>query len=483
MSAVREGSPERVVLITFLKNTPIIFHLTISPTRAHMDPTRALLDSLQSDSDKEEDGEEEEKHDAAQSTSAFFVLPATRLQRILETPLNKFADVVRVMGTHYRFLMSTEVYVPDGINHIDTMWLMLAKKLALEKPDGDKAMDPKLLRDQVTRRLSHALFAPELLRCRRQNLLSNRLLPMMWRTLESLSPRTNEEHRTIMRACTRWIAAMCYVHVYVVGHRSVEVVDAPHPHTVHVQTDLRKLLVSRTKTLPDVFHDGLVANVRALHLSIDAAVVYEALHPSHGECDLHLAMKAATGLDTQRMDALCRWVPWPRPVPKPGETLVGVQAPQVIDRPPVWLVELWQLRVFSFFFHSAFGEATGYIPRLGGEGLFLERYVVSWWELLLPSGLVKLETSHRFHTAALPLIIPVSQTQCWLRTASHIFIHPSFASALAAWLETCKILEDGVHVWAGCSTFMPSLPEPVPDINISETSSMMEGESQIDLEL
>lgn len=431
------------------------------------DPLRALLDDLEND---------DEEAQPRESASAL-VLPLTRLQRILQTPCVTFGDMARVMGTHYRFLMSSEVYAHDEVNHVDLMWLQVAEKMA-ERAPPTPVMTAATLRETVRARLHHAFFALEMLRCRRENILSRTILPMLWRTLKTLCPEKNPEHRDVLRSCSRWIGAMCFAHVYVIGPRAVEVVAQPHPNTSLVEKDLQHLLKNRAQTLPEVFHDGLLGTVRAAHLPVDAAVFYEAIHPSHGECDLHLALKAAVDLDVKTMDALCRWVPWPRPVLKAGESPVGLKPADIIEKPPRWLVELWQLRVFGFFFHSAFSDSTGYVPQLGSEGLFFERYVVSWWELMLPSGVVKLETSKRFHVPALPLIIPISRTQVWLRTTTHVYVHSTFASALAAWLEMSSLLEDGVHVWAGCKSFMPSLPDALPDAVVVNE----DGESFMDME-
>ena len=431
------------------------------------DPVRALLDELEN---------EEEEDAASENKTSTLVLPLTRLQRILETPCQTFGDVARLIGTHYRFLMSSEVYVHDAVNHVDIMWMEIAKKIAARSPPT-APMTPAALRDCARARLTHTYFALEMLKCRRENRLSRVVLPMVWRTLEKLAPQKDVGDRDVLRSCSRWIGAMCYAHVYLIGPRVIETMEQPHPHAGLVEQDLKRLLEHHAQTLPEVFHDGLLGSVRASHLPIDAAVFYEAIHPSHGECDLHLALKAAVDIDVKQMDALCRWVPWKRPAFKPGETPVGMKPADIIEKAPRWLTELWQLRVFAFFFHSAFADATGYVPQLGSEGLFFERYVVSWWELMLPSGVVKLEKSTRFHGPALPLIIPISRTQCWLRTATHIYVHSSFASALAAWLEISPLLEDGVHVWAGCKSFMPSLPEPA--VVSEEGESHFSGDMQI----
>ena len=449
-----------------------------------MDPTRALLDMLEesyvvvgNDGADEDDtvayGEAKEEQDArdpdVDGVPSYFVLPMTRLKHILSVECKTFAQTTRLLGTHYRFLMSNDVYQPLSVNHVDCMWLMLAKRLAEAAPT-ERAIEPQKLRNSARNRLMYSTFATELLRCRNENVLPTKLLPIMWRTLSPLNPKGDAEHRDVLRSCTRWLGAMCYANVHIIGSRQVVVAEELHPHAPGLARDLQKLLLTRAKTLPDVFRDSLVAAVRTAHLTVDAALVYEALHPSHGQCDLHMALKAAAGVDVTRMDALSRWVPWPRPVLKPWETLVTpLNAPSkedqaVIDKPPRWLLEMWQLRVFAFFFHSAFADATGYVPTLGSEGLFLERYAVSWWELMLPTGVVKLETRTRFHAPALPLIIPISSTQCWVRTDTHVYVHPSFVSALACWFECQTELEDGIAIWPRCRSFLPSLPAPPPPL-------------------
>lgn len=456
-----------------------------------MDPTRALLDLLGEDDD--------EADQEVRVTPACFVLPTVRLERLLETKVETFGQAVTLIGTHYRFLMSSEVYRADRVNSVDLIWLNVAKAVADKAPSTVKAVKPKSLREHMRQRLQFGKFAILMLACRGRKVVSEKILPIMWRTLEPLDPSADLDARDLLRMCSRWIGAMSFVHIYVFGMRKVE--TYVHPDAAILTKDLQTLIKTRSKTLPEQFRDGVLAFVRVAHLAVDAAVAYEALHPSHGECDINMALKSATGVDDKLVGAESRWVPWDRPEVKEGFTLVGDKPLDTLKVAPQWLQELWQLRTFAFFFHGIFAELTGLVGRgILSEGMFLDRYVVTWWELMLSPGVVKLETSRRFHAPALPLILQIGQNQWWLRTPSHIYIHTTFGSVLAHWLELSGSLEDGVELYKTCRGFLPNLPEPRRPVVIApvapvvapvtvadaamveDTFSVGSGESQVGLD-
>lgn len=436
---------------------------------------RDLLDALSRDEEKEQGmalvGDEESKDAEELPQASCFVFPAVRLQKLLAAEYRSYRDVARMIGTHYRFLLSREIYAFDTFNYVDKMWLDLAKLCVAQVPNT-QPMVLETLRAHLRLRLQLKSFALEATRYHRNpREMEQKVLPVVWQSLATLPKPFAEEplKRDLIRLCTRWIGVMSYIQVYVLGaRRLVEGPTVPDAKTTAMMQDLHELTVKRTKNLPDQFRDSIHLAIRTLQLPVDAAVAYESQFPGHGECDVNMALKVTAGLNMKEIDMFSRWVPWPRAAIKPGVGLVGGQKPlESLAVAPTWLRELWQLMTFSFFFHSALVGATGLtlkgLQHTLGEGLFLDRYFLSWWELTSAVGVVKLETKERFHVPTLPLLLHMGHGQWWVRTNTDVFLCKSLASALVAWFTLVNALEDnkGASIHRACKTFLPQLTMPV----------------------
>jgi len=396
------------------------------------------------------------------------VPPLTRIERLLAFRGERsLTQTLRVIGDNYRFLMSREVWSPKhAINYIDALWLPLAQRMSQsEAAASDLATK---LRASIQTRLSMQRFGADVLACTQR---MRQFLPLAWSALRGLDTDQDPIALKLLRESTRYVGAVAYAHTYIVGRREIVMLQPQEEEVKALTADLEHLITNRAKTLPDQFHETIHQGVRVTHVPVDIATFYEAENPGHGMCDLGMALRSLTTTDNEALDMFTRWVPWPRPPKEKGTTRVGEKAVKHLEVAPLWLRELWYFVTFAFFFHSALAEATGQLGRSRNDGLFLERYFVSWWDLTRSVGAEKLDCQQRYHVKTLPILLQMARNQWWVRTDTQIVVCPSLAAALLYWFGAVGKLEDDVDVRTHCSSFLPSLAEPPASVDMSDASS------------
>ena len=409
--------------------------------------------------------------------------PFQRLSRLVDADADgtvlRLWPALRLMGTHYRFLMSDRVWDPEtAVNIIDSIWLKCARRLAGRFPAAARSATKAKLQQFLRTRLGFGAFADEVLKHRGRDsgqpstVLAQQQLPAIWQTLLNAAELpTALDRRDIIRATSRWLGAMSFVWEHVIGGREVVNFETlatsdEKAAAAAVRLDLERLLTERAKALPDQFRDGIHTALRTYQMPVDAATFYEALNPQHGSCDINMVLKTTAHVNMEQLDMLSRWVPWVRPPPTPGTMILGEKKLRSLapNEAPVWLRELWHLMVFGFFFHSTLSEEAGQLGVSTNvlateyEGLFFERYCVMWWDITRAIGASACNLRERHHCKALPVVFCMGPTQFWLRTEAQIVICHSVAEAVVAWFARVTQLEDGVEVHEACRAFLPSLP-------------------------
>lgn len=374
-----------------------------------------------------------------------------------------------VLGRHYFTARTSQLGLwqhDEPINWIDLVWLRCARLRCIQKPlqHGEPIMPVTKLIQGVRQCLSIGMFGTEMLRYLDESALLERIRGF-WFTIETL--KDNDQSKQLIRLCTRFISAVAYVRVHVVGPtRQTRMVRRTQSEEAALAASLDAMVQSVAKDIPDEMQDAMQAEVTTCMLPVDASSAYAldskqlGIYAGSAE-DIDTVAAASEELDNVMCSTLCTYVPWPqKDKPKPK-----------LDAKTKWLAELWHLHIFTYLFHSVHcgqsGAWTAVSQNILEAGLFSAKYLVTWWRLLQPQGLAKLQCHTRCHAPALPLIIQAGNNHWWVRSESELAVCFSFGSAAREWYSIVARdhkgqMEDCIPVSMGkvCGGIIP-LPVPI----------------------
>jgi hypothetical protein len=389
--------------------------------------------------------------------------PVNELDRVLDMKAFhsvRIEDAMDYLGLYYFNARADTLglWAPtDSINWIDAVWLRCAHHLATRYADATaRVMSRERLTSGVVQCLGIPMCGVEMLRHSDLALLGHRLRTF-WLSLSRI-PGTQEMTDTV-RLCTRFVSAVAYVRTHVIGDRQIHTVARTPEQDRAYTAALDAMLAKYARTMPEQVHDAMQQVIVTCMMPIDAATTYRMSSINMGiykgnAQDPDTVAAACEELDPKQAAEMCEYVPWDRPN----------QPTKALTKDQRWLWETWQLQVFAFMFHSAHcgqsGAWASSSENVLDAGLFSTRYLLTWWHLMQPLGLKRLQCQKRFHVPCLPLLIQAGNQSWWVRTARELWVCSSLGSALAQWLEVVSDdhygrMEDTVPVLV--DTFCPGL--------------------------
>jgi hypothetical protein len=370
-------------------------------------------------------------------------------------------DVMTYLGEYYFAARSTALWQSNHtVNLVDLQWLQCAQMLVarLKRLNAELPAPPKTpnLIAGVRLALSITHFGDVALRHLDLDGQMRAKICTFVRTIEA--EQDPEQTTKLVRLCTRFVSSVAFVRTHIVGHRNVRrMTQPPQPHLMEQwHKTLDALLTSKAQSLPEQFHDDMQQELTLCMLPVDASNDYAIESRKLGiyagsATDRDTVVAFCEEIDTDKCAEVCVFVPWDRPN-KPSTK------PKAAD---MWVWECWQLHVFAYMFHSfhcresgAWGS-TSASNNVLDSGLFSSRYVVTWWDLLQPHTLRKLQCRIRYHERALPLLLQAGNGAWWVRTNEELIVCPSLATALVSWLHEVEtkhagLMEDGIRLNVTC---------------------------------
>jgi hypothetical protein len=373
--------------------------------------------------------------------------PANDLDRLLDMKAFhsvRIEEAMDYLGQYYFNARADTLglWAPtDTINWIDAVWLRSAHHIAKHYSGGNttRIMNRERLTTGVLQCLAISACGVEMLRHSDLALMAERLRTF-WLSLSQI-PKQQDMTDTV-RLCTRFVSAVAYVRTHVIGDRKVrELIRTPEQDRAYTAA-LDAMLAKYAKTMPEQVHDAMQQVITTCMMPIDAATTYKMTSINMGiykgnAQDPDTVAAQCEELDPKLVTELCEFVPWDRPN----------QPAKVLTKEQRWLWETWQLHVFSFMFHSAHcGESGSWASsseNVLDAGLFSTRYLLTWWHIMQPQGLKRLQYQKRFFVTCLPLLLQMGNQSWWVRTKRDLWVCSSLGSALAQWLEVVADDFDG----------------------------------------
>lgn len=372
--------------------------------------------------------------------------PANDLDRILDMKAFhsvRIEDAMDYLGQYYFNARADTLglWAPtDTINWIDAAWLRCAHHLASRYPNPHtRVMSRERLTTGVIQCLNIAQCGVEMMRHSDLALMAERFRTF-WLSLSQI-PKAQDMTDTV-RLCTRFVSAVAYVRTHVIGDRQIHTVARTPEQDRAYTAALDAMLAKYAKSMPEQVHDAMQQVITTCLMPIDAATTYKMTSMNLGiykgnAQDPDTVAAACEELDPKLAVELCEFVPWDRPN----------QPTKALTKDQRWLWETWQLHVFSFMFHSAHcgqsGSWASSSENVLDAGLFSTRYLLTWWHVMQPHGLKRLQCQKRFHVTCLPLLLQMGNQSWWVRTSREVWVCASLGSALAQWLEVVSDDFDG----------------------------------------